>query len=182
MIIVIRNNKIHASYAETIDITPSEGESFIIIPDKINAFNLLERFQDAGFDAGVTGFLGLPNPLTLPNFFSVEELTIIGKKTATLNRVIREEIGIIWRENRFKIDTKTCQSLAIAITSILNGTLTLPLSWRDADGNFVSLNLEQLKELVGIIMRATEANFQQEEFESLAFFSNQPLVREGELT
>jgi hypothetical protein len=44
-------------------------------------------------------------------------------------------------------------------------------------------------------MRATEANFQQEEFESLAFFSNQPLVfeslafvsnqplvREGELT
>ena len=163
MIIVIRSNKIHASYAETIDITPSEGESFIIIPDKIN---LTSRFQEAGFNPWVTGFLGLPNPLTLPNFFSVEELTIIGKKTATLNRVIREEIGITWGGNKFKIDTKTCQSLAIAITSIMNGTLTPPLSWRDADGNFVSLSTEQLKELVGIIMRATEANFQQEELES----------------
>ncbi len=163
MIIIIKNDRIHASYAETIDITLSEGESFIIIPDKIN---LTSRFQEAGFNPWVTGFLGLPNPLTLQNFFSVEELTIIRKKTATKNRVIREEIGITWGGNKFKIDTKTCQSLAIAITSIMNGALTPPLSWRDADGNFVSLSLEQLKELVGVIMRATEANFQQEELES----------------
>lgn len=164
MIIVIKNDRIHAIYAETIDIKPSEDESFLIVPDKIN---LVSLFQKAGFDPGIIGGgLGLPNPLTLPNFFSAEELTAIRKKTAQKQRVIREEVGITWEGNRFKIDTKTCQSLAIAISSIINGTLTPPLSWRDANGDFISLNLEQLRELARTIMRATEANFQQEKLES----------------
>lgn len=165
MVILIRNGRVYAVYPDTTDIIPSDGyESIIVAPDNLN---LSKLYRDAGFDPDTTvGLLGLPNPLEIENFFPVEELNIIRKRTASFNRILRENNGIIWNDSRHKIDTKTCQSLAIAVISIENGIITPPLVWRDADGNFATLSLTQLQELTGVVMRATEENFKQEEIES----------------
>lgn len=169
MVILIRNNKIHAIYSDTTDISPLENESIVVVPDN---FNLGKLYQEAGLDTDSTvGFLGLPNPLEINdviNFIPAEELNIIKKKTASFNRVLRENNGVVWNNSRHKIDTKTCQSLAIAIISIEKGIITQPLAWRDADGNFAELSLNQLQELTAVVMRATEDNFKQEELESKA--------------
>lgn len=169
MVILIRNNKIHAIYSDTTDISPLENESIVVVPDTLN---LSKLYQEAGLDTDSTvGFLGLPNPLEINdviNFIPAEELNIIKKKTASFNRVLRENNGVFWNNSRHKIDTKTCQSLAIAIISIEKGIITPPLAWRDADGNFAELSLNQLQELTAVVMRATEDNFKQEKLESKA--------------
>lgn len=164
MVILIKNGKVYATYPDTTSVIPSEDESIVVVPGGINLGKL---YQKSGFDINNTvGFLGLPNPLEIENFFPVEELNIVRKRTASFNRVLRENNGIIWNDSRHKIDTKTCQSLVIAILSIQSGTITPPLAWRDADGNFATLGLTELQELAGVVMHATEENFKQEEIES----------------
>lgn len=162
MVIVLKNNKYYADYPDSTLITPTNDEQVIIIPNKIN-INL--AYQSAGFDTK-NGLIGLPNPLSIEGFFSSEELRDVRRANATFSRQQKEVLGVIWNGHRFETNTKTCQSIAIAINSIMAGMLAQPLNWRDADGNFISLSLEQLKEIAVMVMSVTEQQFNQEKIDS----------------
>jgi hypothetical protein len=164
-IILDAHNRIHSYYSDEKIITIPNNCALIIIPNEI--FELLSSLYDQAGYSIENGVRNLPDPRT-GSILTAEQLQQVKVATAQYNRQVREEQGVTWNGHQFKTDTKTCSSLLGTIQSVQAGTLSEPIGWRCADGEFVDLTLIQLQEVAGVVLAATEANFAAERAEIAA--------------
>ena len=81
MIIFLKNNKI---YSTGDDKTPEdkidwEPNDIVVVPNNIQ---LRQRYEELNYDVGINGIINLPNPKTIPNFFSDAEIAEIERITS----------------------------------------------------------------------------------------------------